>query len=391
MKHGLSGPAAFAIAVTVLASCTQATPAPVLTSPPAPITTPKVEAAKPAAKTPTPRATTPSPKTETPTGPAYFQGKAIEMLAATAAGGGTDTTARAIAAYITKYIPGNPRVLVRNQPGAGGVVAANSFFEKAKPDGLTWLHGSSSIIANQQRGREIVRFDMKKIAAIGNIGEAGPVVGIRKDAIKRLTDPKTPPVIVGTRTGEETWNMPPLYGKEFLGWNVRWVTGFGGTGEIDLALRRGEVDMFGDSQNLKNLAEEGIAEIIVQIGRYKDGKFTRRPDFTGVPTFFELMGDKKLSAIALDGYIAALAPQAVFKFTAAPPGTPDNVMKILTDAYAKMAADPKFNDLLKKTFAEMYDISIGKETEKLISDSLNVNPEAPGYVDGLLRKYGVLK
>ncbi|MBI4331780.1 MAG: hypothetical protein HY673_10915 [Chloroflexi bacterium] len=382
------------VALAVLLSCTPPTPAPAVASPPAPVATPKTEATKPATQpgTPAPAPAKPTAKPESrPVGTDYFQGKSIEMLAATAAGGGTDSTARAVAAYLPRYIPGNPRILVRNQPGAGGVVATNSFFERAKPDGLTWLHGSSSVIANQQRGREIVKYDMKKIAAIGNIGEAGPVVGIRKDALRRLTDPRAAPVIVGTRTGEETWTMPPLYGREFLGWNVRWVTGFGGTGEIDLAFRRGEVDMFGDSQNLKNLAEEGLAEIIVQIGRYHDGKFSRRPDFANVPTFFELLGDVKLPPLAMDGYIAALAPQAVFKFTAAPPGTPDSVMQILREAYGKMAADPKFNDLLKKTFAEMYDISIGKDTEKLIADALSVSPESPAYLDNLLRKHGVMK
>ncbi len=383
---------ALAIVFGALVSCSQPTPVPAA---PAPTQAPTI---RPAPTTPavtrlpaSPSPATPAPKQEPVSGTPYFEGKTVEMLAGTAAGGGTDATARAVAAYIPKYIPGNPRILVRNQGGAGGVVAANSFFERAKPDGLSWLHGSSSIIANQQRKREIVKFDMKKLVAIGNIGEAGPVVGIRKDAVKRLTDPKAEPVVVGTRTGEETWNLVPLYGKEFLGWNVRWLTGFGGTGEIVLAFRRGEIDMFGDSNNLKMLADEALADYTAQIGRYQNGNFDRRVDFPDVPTMLEVLGARKPTGIAWDGYISTLAPQAVFKFTGLPPGTPDNIAGILREAYGKMAKDPKFNDLLKKTFAEVYDINIGADTQRLVKDSLDVNPEAPNYVDNLLRKYGVMK
>ncbi len=380
---------AVAVAVAGLISCTQPTPTPTppVTAAPTQSATPKTEPTKGATAVPA----TPAPKTAAPSGPPYFQGKTIEITLATAAGGGTDATGRAVAAFIGKFIPGNPKVLVRNQPGAGGVVATNSFFEKAKPDGFTWLHGSASIISNQQRRRDIVNFDMRKMVSIGNIGEAGPVVGIRKDAMKRLTDQKTEPVVIGTRTGEETWNLLPLYAREFKGWNVRWLTGFGGTGEIDLAFRRGEVDMFGDSQNLKRLADEGLAEIIVQEGRFINGKFVRRPDFPNVPTFPEYMADKLPTGLAWDGYIATLAPATVFKWTVLPPGTPENIQKICADAYAKMAEDPAFNDMVRKVFAEVYNIDTGKDTDAAIRASLDVKPEAPDYVDGLLRKYGVMK
>ncbi len=36
-----------------------------------------------------------------------------------------------------------------------------------------------------------------------------------------------------------------IFGKEFLGWNVRWIPGFAGTNEIEMAFRIGE-----DTDNL---------------------------------------------------------------------------------------------------------------------------------------------
>ncbi len=374
----------------VSASCTQQPT-------PSPAATPKITT--PSTQTPATQQTPATTPKETPKatatapagGEAYYRGKTIDVLAATAAGGGTDATARIVAAFMPRYIPGNPKIIVRNQPGAGGVVPANSFFEKAKPDGLNWLHGSSSVIANQQRKVATVRYDMRKAPAIGNIGEAGTLVGIRKDALKRLTDSGASPVVVGTRSGESTWDIIPIYGKEFLGWNVRWIPGFGGTGEIDLAARRGEVDMFGDSANVKRLIEEGIMEPVAQVGLYNNGKFARRADLPKVPTFVEALGDKKPTGIAWDGYMAVFAPQAVFKFTISAPGTPDNIMKILTDAYSRMSQDPQFNDMLKKSFADSWDISVGKDTERLIRESLDVSEEAVLYVENLSRKLGIMK
>ncbi|MDP2719666.1 MAG: tripartite tricarboxylate transporter substrate-binding protein [Dehalococcoidia bacterium] len=382
------------LTILLLVSCTpSSTPAPV--SPAQPAATQPVQ---PAATTPPPgAAATPRPAaTPAPTAAAtpqtpYYQGRTIEIVAATAPGGGTDTTARIVASYLPKYIPGNPKILVRNVPGAGGVVAMNTLFERTKPDGLTLIHGSSSLINNQQRGRETVHYDLRNIKPIGNIGGAGPVVGISKKAASRLKDPNAEPVIMGTRSGEETFNLIPLFGREFLGWNVKWLTGFGGTGEIVLAFLRGEVDMFGDGQNVKMVMEQGLAETVAQIGIYEKGNFKRRPDFPDTPTMVEVLGDKKPSGIAWQGYMATLAAQFVFKFTAAPPKTPDNIVKILTDAFTQMNKDPKFHEMLVKTFAEEYEVNIGEGTLDLINEALNVPMEAATYPDTLLKKFDVIK
>lgn len=399
MRKWLSLLLMMGLIATILAACGQPAPTPTV----APREAPKATVPPAKATTAPPKATTPTPSKPAATKPPaparppagddyYYSGKTIEIILATGAGGGTDSTGRAVAAFLPKYIPGNPRVIVRNQPGAAGVIAGNSFQEKAKPDGLTLLHGSSSMVSSQQRQMDILKFDLLKMPAVGNIGGAGGLIGVRKGIMKRLTDPRAEPVVMATRGGEETANLIPLFGREFLGWNVRWLTGFSGTGETLLAVRRGEVDMFLDGGvNLRALVKEGIAESVAQLGTYKGGKFSRRSDFTDVPTLEEILGDKKPSGTPWQGFKAAYMPQTVYKFTVAPPGTPANIMKTLTDAYAKMNADPKFHELLGKVFGEVYDVSVGKETEELMKESLDVPREAIDYVESLTRKFGITK
>jgi tripartite-type tricarboxylate transporter receptor subunit TctC len=64
-----------------------------------------------------------------------FRGKTITYIVATGPGGGYDTYGRLISRYLQKYLPGS-RVVVRNVPGAGHIVGANTIYA-AKADGLT--------------------------------------------------------------------------------------------------------------------------------------------------------------------------------------------------------------------------------------------------------------
>src|SRR5512134_3507201 len=66
----------------------------------------------------------------------YFKGKTVTYIVATGAGGGYDTYGRLIARYMQKYLPGS-RMLVRNVPGAGHIIGANTIYT-ARPDGLTF-------------------------------------------------------------------------------------------------------------------------------------------------------------------------------------------------------------------------------------------------------------
>jgi tripartite-type tricarboxylate transporter receptor subunit TctC len=66
-----------------------------------------------------------------------YEGKTIRVIVGSSAGGGSDTTGRMIARVLPKYLPGNPKSIVQNMPGAGGVIANNYFASEVKGDGLT--------------------------------------------------------------------------------------------------------------------------------------------------------------------------------------------------------------------------------------------------------------
>jgi tripartite-type tricarboxylate transporter receptor subunit TctC len=65
----------------------------------------------------------------------FYKGKTVALVVSTATGGGYDAMARAIARFIGRHTPGNPSVLVRNMPGAGGITAMNHLYNAAEKDG----------------------------------------------------------------------------------------------------------------------------------------------------------------------------------------------------------------------------------------------------------------
>src|SRR5437667_4165115 len=50
------------------------------------------------------------------------------------AGGGYDIYARLLARHMGRYIPGEPNIVVRNMPGAGGMALSNHIYSQARSE-----------------------------------------------------------------------------------------------------------------------------------------------------------------------------------------------------------------------------------------------------------------
>ncbi|MBI4331314.1 MAG: hypothetical protein HY673_08545 [Chloroflexi bacterium] len=379
------------LAIIALVSCAPA-PAPAVTTP-----APALPAPSPTAPPPrvtekaTPAPVTPGPKPAAPKEAPYYQGKTIEIVVQSAAGGGTDTVARIAAALLPGHIPGNPKIVVRNSPAAGGIAPNNIFFSRTKPDGLSLIQNSSSPYSMQLKQPEMVKFDLTKYRHISSVSRASNVLIVRKGLEGRLKDPGGKALVVGSEAGQADRDSMPIWGREFLGWNVRFVLGFGGTGEIELAFMRGEIDIFATSNAfmIRRVTQEGLGEPIATTGIRKSGKFMRRPDFPGIPTFEEALGDKKPSGLPWQSYLAWIGPGVVDKALAAPPGTPDNIVTILVQAFDKMAQSREFDEIMKKMVTDVYSVPVGNDVDSLVKDVLDVPREVLDYAKELQKKVGI--
>src|ERR1051325_8318722 len=69
----------------------------------------------------------------------FYKGKTITILVGFTTGGGYDIYARLLARFIGDHIPGNPTVIVKNQPGAGSLAAARSINVTQPKDGTVMV------------------------------------------------------------------------------------------------------------------------------------------------------------------------------------------------------------------------------------------------------------
>src|SRR5262247_3111865 len=66
---------------------------------------------------------------------AFYKGKTIRLVVGIGVGSGYDINARLLARYMAAHIPGQPTVIVQNQPGAGSLTMTNQLFANGPFDG----------------------------------------------------------------------------------------------------------------------------------------------------------------------------------------------------------------------------------------------------------------
>ena len=117
----------------------------------------------------------------------YFKGKTVTYIVATAAGGGYDLYGRLVAEYMQRYLPGSTFV-VRNLPGAGHLVGANTIYA-SRADGLTIGTFNTGLIYNQLVGLPGMKFDLTKMSWIGKATtEPRAIVIAQQSPIKTFAD-----------------------------------------------------------------------------------------------------------------------------------------------------------------------------------------------------------
>ncbi len=89
--------------------------------------------------------------------------------------------------------------------------------------------------------------------------------------------------------------------------------------------------------------------------------------------------------------MAWIGPKLIDKSLAAPPGTPDNVMGILTRAYDEMTRSREFKQLMGKVDTDIFVVGIGDQTASIMKEVLGTPPEVLTYTKELQRKVGIIK
>ena len=320
-----------------------------------------------------------------------LQGKTVTLIVGSAPGGGTDAYGRLAANFLTAHLPGAPTVVVRNVPGADGITAMNYVVQQVVPDGLTVVTGANTTADPLVYRKPQSRFDPSEFAVIGGAGRGGEVLLISKEAEKRLHDPKAPPVVMGALGGVPRSGMQmTVWGIAFLGWNAKWVIGYRGTNELMLALERGEVDMTSTANLflIQKLIDTGKFSVLVQSGALHNGSLAPRPEFGDAAILSRLIAGKIDDPVARQAFSYWSNMAVMDKWLALPPKSPQPMVALYREAYAKAMQDPEFLDRGKRISDDFLPMASG-DVESLIRQLASLPPPALDYLAGMLRKQGL--
>jgi tripartite-type tricarboxylate transporter receptor subunit TctC len=195
----------------------------------------------------------------------FYKGKTIAMVVGSSTGGGYDTMTRAVARFIGKHIPGNPTVVVRNMPGAGGITAMNYIYNAAERDGTVLALVQNNTPLEPLFGTKQARYDATRLNWLGTPSfEVAMVLLWHTVPVNSVEDLKSRETQMGASGANST---PAFYARLLnatLGTRMKLVNGYPGQTEALLAMERGELDGYPDlltNQDDKLLMQVGFAPL----------------------------------------------------------------------------------------------------------------------------------
>src|SRR5882672_8903330 len=219
---------------------------------------------------------------------AFYKGKQLRFIVGSAAGGGYDLFARIVARHIGNSIPGNPSIIVQNQPAAGGVVMTNQMFALGPKDG-TVIGIPINGIPTAPLLQAGTAFDASKLIWLGSTNREAYVAFVWHTVpVDKITELTTKEIVVGATTPGTTMVDFPLLVNDVLGFKLKIVRGYQGTPQINLAIERGEVQGMGGLgwASVKAQTPHWISEkkirVLAQYG------LERHSELADVPTMLEL-------------------------------------------------------------------------------------------------------
>ncbi|MPZ37939.1 MAG: hypothetical protein GEU95_07715 [Rhizobiales bacterium] len=297
----------------------------------------------------------------------FYQGKQITIVAGFTTGGTYDATARLYARHLSKHLPGNPGVVVRNLPGSGGLIATLNLYNAAPKDGTALAVVGGGVVIEPLLGNAQATYDARRFNWIGGRSKDNMVcatwnrVPVRSmaDVVKRET------VVGATGPGSRTLTHPRAF-NELLGTRFKIVSGYPGGSEITLAVERGELEGYcgwtvgSIISRGSNWLHDGTLTLLAQ--------FTR--DLPNVPVARDLApteeGKRVLDFLAAD---VVLAWPLV-----APPDVPAERVAALRSGFLAMMKDPELRADAAKLKLEIDPVP-GPEMQEVVEQLYRAPPD----------------
>lgn len=295
-----------------------------------------------------------------PTAAQDFKNKQIVIYAGS---GGYDTYGRLLGLVYGKYLPGRPKFIVKNMPGAGTLLVTNYLYEVAPKDGTAMgAVGGGNATAHMFRSQG-VRFDPRRFAWIGSMNsEVGMVLAWHSQPFKTIDDVFKREFIVGGG-GPTSGNVVfPKVMNNLLGTKFKIIAGYDSTGDIALAIERGELQGTASyhyssiiTRNPAWLGEKKV-NILLQLALRRHSKFPDIPAVNDLP-----MDEEQKQIIDL-----VFARQEMGRPFMLPPDVPEDIVALFRKGFDASMKDAELLAQAEKQMLDLNNPMSGQDIHALI-------------------------
>lgn len=295
-----------------------------------------------------------------------YEGETTTFVIPYPPGGGYDTIARALAPTLEDEL--GATVVVQNQPGAGGLTAANTLYE-GEPDGLTFaIMPGVGILAASLAGVEGAGYDPLEFSFVARVAPderlmvTGPPSGF--ETIEDVLATDGPVRFAATGPGGGDYIDATVVSR-ILDLDGDVVSGFAGSGETALAVTTGDVDaVFSSVAGLLAGVEAGDLIPVMVAG------VERAQDLPDVPALLELdLNDDQLALAEAHSQL-----QQAGRSIVAAPDVPEDCLGELEAAFQAAVENPEVLELIEDSHEHLSFLS-GADLEGIYRSVMEDSPE----------------
>ena len=295
----------------------------------------------------------------------FYKGKILNFIVGYSPGGGYDTWSRFLAPALEKEL--KCKVVVRNMPGAAGLVALNYMTLTAKKNGtFIMISPVAGAQLSQMLGSEGVKYDCRKFNWLIRLDYEPQVIMVAKNSpFKTVEDLRKIDKLIATGP-EPTARaaLSTILAGNALGLdNLKMVYGYPGSAEQVVAIMRGQSHLYSPSVGtaLRNMDELNPIMIVSK---------KRDPLLPDTPSVYE----SKLTPDGKKMMDKLLPLYEVGRSIITTPGVPPERVDLLRKVLLKCMQD---KDILEKgkKLQLFADIMPGEEVEKLVNDMMDLSAD----------------
>lgn len=268
----------------------------------------------------------------------FYKGRNVEVIISGGSGSTYDLGTRLITRHMSRFIPGQPKMVPKAMQGGGHIIAANYLYNVAPKDGSTIGSIGETVPLAPLLNPKQAKFDAGNFNWIGNSQvTTNTLVTWHTSNIKTLEDAKKREVTTGsTGAGSPSAQVPTMV-NNILGTKFKVISGYS-SGDIELAMERGELDARGSVSlgRLKSARidwiKEGKLNLLFLVGLKPD------PAFPKVPLLADFARNEAERLI----FRFISASSLVGRSLLTPPGVPSDRVMSLREAFEKTMKDKEF-------------------------------------------------